>query len=387
MIPPSSHRLLPFIAGLLCSLIPYGLHAWPSTCHQDDYDRQEPSTQATQKFRSTSALTQSLPDRREAAIQSRKSKNAILNSSKNSNTITGSIAGDWEFVTGWVGFPYTYNNQDFFALVRGFDGTKQAGDEYSFSGWDGKVFWIDMGDGIPHLVPSQLLTDDFEPFADDIFTQSGKLYDAGFVLFRAEGETYPANEWEEQAAWSHLLYVTDANDQVLEVIVDVYNDNDEYLGSTYPRAGDQLQLRTHAYDLNDPQSVWMLEYMDFKTLTAQASIEKAHYLPQVDYKDPSLATRAGAQFDTSSLNLKLLLDAGRPDRLNSFNYQFAFNTPEPLGYTWGEARQAFNTTTTTTTTSTTSSGGGTFDWMIVLFAGLGGYRLIARRKTFYNRQS
>lgn len=292
--------------------------------------------------------------------------------SNRSDNLTASITGDWEDVTGWISFPYDDGNGGLlYVLARGLEATKQTGDEYSFSGWDGEVFWIDMGDGVPRLLPAKLISSSYVPQGTDTFTQSGTLYEAGYVLYRQAGVSYPVDEWADEAVLGDLLFVTDANDQVLEIAIDIYNDDSEFIERRVLEAGDQLQMLTHAYNLNEPDSVYLLEYMDYKQLNGQPSIEKAHYQPNVDFTDADLQDRAGEAFDTSAIKLQLLVDAVR--LTDQDEVEFAFSTPKDLGYTWGEAKQVLNTTAS-------SSGGGAFDWLLILLAGLGSARLIMRRK-------
>ncbi|MFO7552859.1 MAG: hypothetical protein R6W80_15740 [Haliea sp.] len=291
--------------------------------------------------------------------------------------LQGSIDGNWDSVTGWITFP-TYSDTEhlLYVLLRGFDGTLQSGSNYSFGGWNGKLFWIDLGDGVPRLLPAALWNDQYVPGTGELPAQSGRLYLSSNVLYRQAGADYPVTQWADEAAWADLWFVTDENNQLKEISVDLYDDNANYLESRSLAPGDQLQILSQAYDLTDPTIVWMVFYMDFKTLNGQPTISEQHLEPNIDFTDTDLLKYAGSQFDSRALNLDLLLEGTGTD--SNDNTVYGYNTPTSLGYTWAEMAVLADGGTLGAASSG-SSGGGAMSWLLLLLGMVSGFRYLSRR--------
>ncbi len=279
-------------------------------------------------------------------------------------TLSGELRGDWDYVTGWLSFPYEVDGVHLEVLLRGFDTTETRYGVHSLGQWNGKLFWIDLGDGLPRLLPAQVWDANYVPAVDELPAQAGRLYFAGYVLFRQAGKEYAAEEWESGAAWADLWFVMDANDeQVLEISIDPYDDAGNYLESHHLAAGDQLQIFTNAYDLTDPDYVTLIDYMDPKLLTAEPTISLAYWQPNIDFTDPDLAAKAMPGFDTSGVDLELLLEGVWEDENGDTYYGYS-NPPTALGYTWGEAKQIALGVSAAGGTSS-GGGGGALLWLLL----------------------
>ena len=298
--------------------------------------------------------------------------------------LTGTFHGAWERVTGWLTFPYEEDNGlELQVLLRGFEGSETESGHYTMGHWQGKIFWIDLGDGVPRLLPAQLWNADYIPDPDELPAQAGRLYHSGYLLYRQAGVSYPTDQWEEGAAWVDLWFVMDANDdQVLGLSIDVLDDDGNYIESRQLAAGDALQIFTNAYDLTEPDVVYLMDYMEMKTLNGEPNVSHAHRLPNIDFTDTDLALKAVAGFDTSRVNLELLLEGMWADENDEIRYGYS-NPPMELGYTWGEARQIASGVVVSDPDSS-GGGGGAMLWLPPLL-GLLTVLLSAQRRRAWGR--
>ncbi len=290
-------------------------------------------------------------------------------------TPLGEFRGAWDFVTGWLSFPYLdEQGLEYQVLLRGFFTDEIEANHYSLGQWDGKLFWIDLGDGVPRLLPAQPWHAHYEPDVGELPAVSGRLYRVGYLLYRQAGESYPAEQWAKEAAWAELWFVMDENDeQVLDFSIDVYDDNDNRLGSRYLAPGDALQIFTNAYDMADPDVVILMDYMEMKTLSGLPTITQAHWMPNIDFTDADLAAKAALGFDASAIELELMFEGEWYDEWGDTTYGYS-NPPTSLGYTWGEAKQIAAGVVSSGTTSS-SGGGGALVWLLVPLAIWGRRRL------------
>ncbi len=300
----------------------------------------------------------------------------------NSVTLEGEFRGAWDFVTGWLSFPYIdEDGEELQVLLRGFFTEQTEANHYSLGAWDGKLFWIDLGDGVPRLLPAQPWNNSYEPDEGELPAQAGRLYRVGYLLYRQAGESYPTDQWVSGAVNAELWFVMDENDeQVLEFSLDLYDDNGDFIESRYLAAGDALQIFTTAYDMADPNIVILIDYMEMKTLSGAPTITRSHWLPNIDYTDSDLAARATAGFDASAIKLELMFEGEwysdwydyDSDAYYTDTYYGYSNPPTALGYTWGEAKQIASGVVSSSSSS--SSGGGGALWWLLPPLGLGVWR-------------
>ncbi len=295
--------------------------------------------------------------------------------STQSVTLLGEFRGAWDFVTGWLSFPYLDDDgEEVQVLLRGFFTEESEANHYSLGQWDGKLFWIDLGDGVPRLLPAQPWESNYVPEPGELPAVSGRLYHVGYLLFRQAGVSYPADQWADEAATAELWFVMDENDeQVLEFSIDLFNDNGDYLESRYLAAGDSLQIFTTAYDMADPYVVILIDYMEMKTLNSLPTITQAHWMPNIDFTDSDLAAKAAVGFDASAIELELMFEGEWYDDLGFTTYGYS-NPPTALGYTWGEAKQIAAGVVSSSTASS-SGGGGALVWLLLPLALVAGRRL------------
>lgn len=257
----------------------------------------------------------------------------------------GEISGQWENVDGYLS--YTHDFTATFpdvgvlqVLLRG-NGTRNAGNRY-WVDWDRRVYWLDYdggGPGIPHLLAALEFVDDYVPEAGDEFPEFNalpvvqasctlvspcKLNWSPYVLYRDPMVDY--SEYPDGAAEADLLFVARADGEVVAVSLDLYDADGEPDGRTPLRNGDEIQFATIGYKLSEPGFVYIVEHMDFVTLSGGLRIELEHYIPGEDFLDPQLPP----DFNAGSRRIKLLLDAQNGN-------DFAYGGPFELGFDWSTA--------------------------------------------------
>jgi hypothetical protein len=269
-------------------------------------------------------------------------------------TFFGDLAGDWDEVTGYITFPYSWDDVvDDYILVRGLPAERLPdSNTYQVNNWTRSAYWIDIGDGRPRFLSSKLLDPDYVPEPDDPFVDSGELNYAQLVLYREEGRDYSA--YPEEAAFGSLLFLVDpVSGQVIDAVVDLRDANGEYEKTEYLYVGDELQPLLNTYVLTEPESIYYAFYGDFITLSQDHTVDRASYIPGLDFVDPDLAE---LEFDAYNAPLTLLLEGfSEPDKPEG-DPEWAYSKVYPLGYTWGEGievifRTRFEATAGTMVTS------------------------------------
>lgn len=265
----------------------------------------------------------------------------------------GQIDGDWDDVDGYFTFPYQVTGLgEMNVLLRGFPAQSMADGVYSVSGWDGRVYWLDVGDGKPRLLQALELASDYVPAVDDYFFGSQDVRDtcvmgAGCTLnlvpylrYREFGVDYAGTDrgfFEEGEYFDEvqMAFVTDGNGDAIDAAVLF----DDAVGTDPIQpfsVNDDIQLTILAYKLDEPEFIYALGYMDgFATLTKGASIVRAAFVPGVDFVDPDLP----ADLDVGNRPIRLILDASREDGAGygiggARTGQFAYGGPFDLGFLW-----------------------------------------------------
>jgi hypothetical protein len=273
-----------------------------------------------------------------------------LGPSDGSLRLLGEINGQWTDVDGIVAY-----TQDFTAiapaigrlqvLLRGFVATREASSNRYHVDWDRRVYWLNFdGDGpaIPHLLGALELASSYVPAADDSYPEFNSLPSVTtqctatnpcsvnwtpYVLYRDQTTDY--SSYPEGAAEADLLFVANAAGDAIAVSLDLHDAAGEPSGTTTLNSGDELQLSTIGYKLDEPGFVYIVSYMDFVTIDAGVRIERQHYTPGVDFVDPNLLG-----FNASSRSIKFLLDAISGE---GAAITYAFGGPFALGFNWAQA--------------------------------------------------
>lgn len=267
-------------------------------------------------------------------------------------TLRGELAGDWDDVDGNVVFTYDFTAEypdigHLQVFVRGFPAAREPGSTRYSVEWDRAAYWLDFdGDGpdIPRLLPAMQLVDAYVPvLVDDPYPEFAEdpqvmaectastpctIQMSRYVLLREPGEDY--SNYPDEAASSDLLFVANRFGQAVAAVLDVYDENDEYVETKDLVEGDELQFSVVGFKLNEPQFIYLIEYTEFTELAEDLRIELDNYIPGSDFPDPMLLPDLNA----GQRRMKLLLDA---NITNAGVTTFAFGGPFDLGFTWAHA--------------------------------------------------
>ena len=257
--------------------------------------------------------------------------------------LLGEIAGEWTGVDGYVTYTQEFPAVGFLQiLLRGYETTRDGTSNRYRADWDRRIYWLNFdgdGPGIPHLLAALELSSNYVPAANDPFPEFNSdanvlaactvsnpcsLNWVPFVLYRDPMTDYTG--YPEGAADSDLLFVANANGDAVAVSLDLYDANGQPNGRTPLNSGDELQLSTIGYKLDEPGFVYVLGYMDFVTLDTGVRIERRYYLPGQDFVDPNLVN-----LNAGPRKIKFLLDAYLQ---NGNTSSYAFGGPFTQGFTW-----------------------------------------------------
>ena len=264
----------------------------------------------------------------------RSGSQATAKSRLQSETLFGDLPGDWDVVTGFVTIPYSFDGiTDDYLLLRGLPTERLAdSNTYQVNDWTRSAYWIDVGDGVPRVLSSELLDPNYVPDVDDPFEDSGELNYSQLVLYRVEGEDY--SEFANGAAFGVMFFLTDpANGEVIDAVIDLYSENFEYEYTSYLYEGDELLPLLITYKLDEPEFLYYAEYGEFIVLSQAVEIGLANHVPGVDFIDPDLAA---LEFDAANVPLVLLLEGFAESEEPEDDPIWSYSTPSPLGYTWSQ---------------------------------------------------
>lgn len=253
-------------------------------------------------------------------------------------TLQGTLAGEWDQVFGAVVYPGGLEDEpgEFFLVGIALPASATAPGQYDVPGWHREGFFLDAGDGVPRLVAASLLDPAFVPEAGGAHSVAGQLWVSQYVLYQEIEElqrnpdfyaTYP-----EGASNADFSFVTDDDGQVLELLVDVYDEFDQYMYSVRPQPGDLYNPGSTAYELSQPDFVFIGYYFDeLLPFGDDVSLVRDHIVPSAE-TDPTLPDGV----DTAGLEMFLILEGGR--ETTDGGAEFGYGDLIPLGYTWGEAK-------------------------------------------------
>ena len=249
-------------------------------------------------------------------------------------TLQAPFAGDFDDVTAIVAFPYPVSDVTLQLVAMALPASDDGDGQYSAAGWHRELFFLDAGDSVPRLLSSYLINADFTPSADDVVTQSGQLWVAPNLLYQEAEELardpdfYAGHEFGASVA--DFRFVADADGNVLEIAVDVFDDGGNYLYSVEPQIGDQYTPSFIGYDLDEPDVLYALSYFeDLVEMTDALSIQRRYYVP-TGADDSALP----ADFDASTVAVSVFMEGG-----SYFDGEgnFAYGPLTSLGYDWGGA--------------------------------------------------
>ncbi len=279
-------------------------------------------------------------------------------------TLQGSLAGDWEQVFGVIAYPVDPTDENLYTVGLSLPAQATGGNRYDVPGWTREGFFVDAGDGILRLLAASLVDEAFVPESGDALTTAGQLWVSEFTLFREieELERDPDfyENYENFGADSDVRFVTDADGRVLDVAFDIHDQFGNYQYSVTPQAGDEYMLGQTVYDLREPDFVFIrFQDNEYFTIVDGIDIVKDYVVPS-DQTDPVLPEG----FDSADLELFLIVEGARSTGDGDDEAEFAYSTPESLGYTWGEAKSGPG-----------GSGGGSSGalgpWLLLLMLGAG----------------
>ena len=250
-------------------------------------------------------------------------------------TLQGTLSGSWDDVIGVITFPYSTQGLDLHLVALGLPATGAGDGLYSVAGWHRDVFLLDTGDAVPRVLSAYLIDAEFMPGAESPLTKPGQLWVSPNMLYR-EGEELAADPdyyagYPADAAYADFSFVTDDDGNVLQVVADIQDVAGNYQYSVEPQPGDYFNPSFIAYDLAEPDVLYVAYYFEsLVAITQEIKLSRGYFVPNAE-TDPQLPDG----FDAADLPMSLLLEGSKTvDNEDSFGYGPLKN----LGYTWGQAK-------------------------------------------------
>lgn len=292
-------------------------------------------------------------------------KSLVSSKALGGEVLQGELAGEWDEVFGALAYPTELPGEEgeFFLVGMLLPAQAAGAGQYDVPGWHREGFFLDAGDGVPRLVAAALLDPEFVPEAGNPHTASGQLWTSQFVLYQ-EIEELERNanfydSYPEGASSADLSFVTDDDGNVLELLVDIFDEFGEYRYTVAPQPGDLYNPGSTAFELSQPDFVYIGYFFDdLQPFGEDVSLVRDYIVPSAE-TDPNLPEG----FDSADLEMFLILEGGR--ETDDSGAEFRYSTPKALGYTWGEANSIVGG-------DSSRSGGGALGLpMLTLLLGLG----------------
>ncbi|MGJ8670017.1 MAG: hypothetical protein ACSHXK_11060 [Oceanococcus sp.] len=261
--------------------------------------------------------------------------NSSMRKNLGGETLQGTIAGVQDEVYAYVTYisPY-FDQEDLYVVTLGLPAQKQAEQNYSASGWFREAYFLDLGDGLPRLLAASLIDTDFIPESGDALSQGGQLWVSQYLMYQEAEELARDPKYYDSFANrplnAEIRFVTDDNGDVLELAIDIYDVFQEYQYTVSPQAGDRINPGMQSFALSDPNYLWVSFYFEQPVPISPEFLSlKRDYIVPDALLDPELPEG----FSAADLDVYLLLEG-----YNAETENFAYGTPQALGYTWGEAK-------------------------------------------------
>ena len=264
--------------------------------------------------------------------------------------LTGTLSGDWDRVEGFVTFPRTYEEDDIGRLellLRGFSTVPGAATGvYVVPAWDRNLFFIDPDTTNAAEIPRVLATveresayqpmpdDDYAIFRDDEYVLAEctgsnfcSIQVVDYAELQEEGRDY--SDYPEGAAPVIVYLVVNDAGTLVSAAADIFDENGEYERTDFLYIGDTIEFFMQALDVDQPEFLFLIEYMTPRELTDNFTLERTYYIPGQDYVDPDLPP----DFDAAVQPIQFLLEGaragvgGNPD-------VFEQAGPWDLGFQW-----------------------------------------------------
>ena len=110
---------------------------------------------------------------------------------------------------------------------------------------------------------------------------------------------------------------------------DIFDENGEYERTDFLYIGDTIEFFMQALDIDQPELLFLIEYMTPRELTENFALERTYYIPGQDYVDPDLP----ADFDAAVQPMQFLLEGARAG-VGGDPDVFEQAGPWDLGFEW-----------------------------------------------------
>ncbi len=232
---------------------------------------------------------------------------------------TNTLEGDWDVVIGYVAIKADGGDLegDFYVCLVGLDTIPLGNNEYQSTGWDKKVLWMEIGNGVPQFIGGIHVP----AYEDEGVIYDNVYYAPNIDYFESDADVlYNCDMW---------LYLDEWN-EVAECWIIMYDENGELLDVKELEEGDYVTTYALAINMDEPDLYYAATIEeDFQVVMEPPSFFYAHMTPNVDFSNP--LTLGKVDFDDCDLYYIL---EGQKDDENGVT-TFVYSTPKKIGIKWG----------------------------------------------------
>lgn len=236
------------------------------------------------------------------------------------NGMCASFPDEQTDVVAWIGFKYLAPSQEFFVATFGQEAVHLGNGLYFTPFWDKRHFWIEIADGVVPLAIQQRYVGTDPATGNDFFS-------ADYVGYRQPGVSY--SEYLFGFSVSALILEVDSAGTVVDFFIELYDENDDYVGDVNLELGDELGTFFFGFQQEDPTTITLLSIEDLAEVTREPDFFLEEWYPGTTFP----CTHCG-DLDLSQEQFFFMFEGASDDR---WNYTEPLPIPEasvvevPLG--------------------------------------------------------
>jgi hypothetical protein len=254
-------------------------------------------------------------------------------SSETTYTFTGTLAGSWDSVVGYICFPFKdkIKQDDLYACIIGLRAESIGNDRYQSVGWNKKVFWLDVGDRAPmHVCGIYYPNCVVDGVAYD------NVYWAPNFMYLPPEANLETGEAQDIDIWMSL----NDRDEVEKVWVNLYGedaDGRETVTKKQLAIGDRLLSFTPVINLENPNYFYGYTMEEtYQTVKKIPVFSYTHLTPNVDFVNPM--TKDYIDFEKIDLLYVLFGEAHYENSgVYDIEYSYPLSSLAGNGLKWGDS--------------------------------------------------
>lgn len=246
-----------------------------------------------------------------------------------SYSFSGTLEGSWNHVVGLLCFPFRdkVDREEYYACIIGLRAEPLGNNQYQSTGWDKKVFWIDVGDRAPMHVFAI-----YYPYCVVDGVRYDHVYYAPNFLYLPPDGNPETDTPRDMEIW----ITVNQNKEVEKTWIKVYDETGDTSVRKELENGDQLLSFVSAIKPGEPEYFYGYTIEDrYQIVKKKPVFSYAHLTPNVDFVNEM--TKDYIDFEKVSLFYVLFGQGYTIDGMADYEYSPSLTQPLGQGLQWGDS--------------------------------------------------